>query len=87
MPMSRSIDYIAYIISWNIWQMDGLKMVTPGSCEKVVTTDMFGEETSVKCVACEKGELIGHIGIPCVVKVWGKDKDKQQIQFSTLVNK
>ena len=25
----------AYIISWNIWQMDGLKFVIPESCEKV----------------------------------------------------
>lgn len=24
-PLDKSIDYIAYIISWNVWQMDGLK--------------------------------------------------------------
>lgn len=25
-PVLRSIKYIAYIISWNVWQMDGLKL-------------------------------------------------------------
>jgi hypothetical protein len=24
-PLLKSIQYIAYIISWNVWQMDGLK--------------------------------------------------------------
>jgi hypothetical protein len=33
-PMLKSIKYIAYIISWNIWQMDGLKGVVPGSCHE-----------------------------------------------------
>ena len=31
-PLLKSINYIAYIISWNIWQMDGLKCVVPDSC-------------------------------------------------------
>ena len=30
MPQEKSIRYIAYIVSWNIWQMDGLKGVVPG---------------------------------------------------------
>ena len=30
-PLLKSIKYIAYIISWNIWQMDGLKYSPPGS--------------------------------------------------------
>lgn len=28
------IAWAAYIIAWNVWQMDGLKMVVPGSCER-----------------------------------------------------
>ena len=28
-PLERSINYIAYIISWNIWQMDGLRGTPP----------------------------------------------------------
>ena len=32
MPLKKSMEYIAYIISWNAWQMDGLKGVVPNSC-------------------------------------------------------
>ena len=28
-PLLKSINYIAYIISWNLWQMDGLRGVPP----------------------------------------------------------
>jgi hypothetical protein len=31
-PKKESIIGIARIISWNIWQMDGIKMVVPNSC-------------------------------------------------------
>lgn len=31
----QSIPGLAYIISWNLWQMDGLKYVIPGSCDNV----------------------------------------------------
>jgi hypothetical protein len=31
-PVLRSLTGFAYIISWNIWQMDGLKGVVPGTC-------------------------------------------------------
>jgi len=29
-PLIKSINYIAYIISWNLWQMDGLRGTPPG---------------------------------------------------------
>lgn len=35
-PLTKSIKAIAYIVSWNLWQMDGLKCVVPDSCH--VTT-------------------------------------------------
>lgn len=35
-PLTKSIKYIAYIISWNLWQMDGLKGVVPDSCKNGV---------------------------------------------------
>ena len=43
-PLLKSINYIAYIISWNVWQMDGLKGVIPNSCgeRRTVVTDLFG---------------------------------------------
>lgn len=31
----KTMLFFAYIISWNIWQMDGLKFVIPESCKKI----------------------------------------------------
>jgi len=36
-PLLKSIQHIAHIISWNAWQMDGLKGVIPKSCKEQVT--------------------------------------------------
>ena len=38
-PRLKSIQYIAYIISWNVWQMDGLKFCPPG--EEPCDGDLF----------------------------------------------
>ena len=38
-PQQRSVKYIAYIISWNLWQMDGLKFCLPGQEPKI--PDLF----------------------------------------------
>lgn len=51
---------IVYIISWNIWQMDGIKFVIPNSCknEEVMFAqlNLFGEEETqkVECYGCKK---------------------------------
>lgn len=84
-PLEKSLDFIAYIVSWNLWQMDGLKMVVPNSCDNVHETNIFGERTKRTCPACEKGEFHGHIGIPCMIRNWRKPKEQQKIQFSSLI--
>ena len=38
-PLLKSIQYIAYIVSWNVWQMDGLKFCPPG--EEPCEGDLF----------------------------------------------
>lgn len=38
-PLLKSIQYIAYIVSWNVWQMDGLKFCPPG--EEPCEDDIF----------------------------------------------
>lgn len=86
LPKAKSVDYIAYIISWNIWQMDGLKMVTPCSCQFAKETNIFGEEVPVHCTACEKGDKQGHVGIPCVIKNWAMPNENQTIFFSSLIH-
>ncbi len=84
-PIRRSLKYFAYIISWNLWQMDGLKMVLPYSCGKETYTNLLGERETMKCSACEKGLMKGHNGIKCVIHDWTKKGDAQKIQFETLV--
>ncbi len=84
----KSMKDFAYIISWNIWQMDGLKMVLPYSCTDRVETqvDLFGNETTTvhRCPACAKDELKGHNGIKCVIRDWTKKRDQQKIVFEKV---
>jgi len=78
-PLLKSIQYIAYIISWNVWQMDGLKGVIPFSCSEIQTkkVNLFGEvETDNSfCSGCINDNMFEHNGIYCLVKDWS-NKDK-----------
>ena len=79
----------AYFISWNLWQMDGLKMVLPYSCEEaktVVQDDMFGaaSEAASKCPACDGGLMFGHKGVRCLIRDWAKPRDGQKIEFEKV---
>ena len=85
MPLKKSVNYIAYIISWNLWQMDGLKMVIPDSCKKESNHNLFAWNEDVGCSACAKGEHFGHNGMKCVIRDWSKSKGKQDITFQSLL--
>ncbi len=63
---SKILENAAYIISWNVWQMDGVKCVVPDSCNW--SKNLFGKKG--ECDACKKGSTKGHIGIPCLVVEW-----------------
>lgn len=83
---------VATIISWNVWQMDGLKCVVPDSCKEKVSDqlDMFGAPPQKKtCKACKENTLIGHTGRYCIIKDWyakGKDgKMGKTIKFVNLI--
>ena len=88
-PLLKSINYIAYIISWNLWQMDGLKGVVPESCrngvmEKELT--LFGEqEKQVNCPGCQHDDIRKHNGQYCLIRDWKNDKKK--IRFIDLLNR
>jgi len=73
-PLLASIKYIAYIISWNVWQMDGLKGVVPNSCleRKEETITLFGEKEiyTQPCEGCTKTNIYKHNGIYCLIKDW-----------------
>ena len=69
----HQLDTIAYIISWNLWQMDGMKMVIPDSCHQVLlqgTNDLFGEPVMDQCPGCKKGTQTGHNGHLCLIRDW-----------------
>lgn len=77
-PQRKSINYIAYIISWNIWQMDGLKGVVPNTCGERTKTEstLFGTiEKKEPCEGCMKNDLFKHNGVYCQIKNW-RAKDK-----------
>ena len=93
-PLLKSINYMAYIISWNLWQMDGLRCVVPDSCkdgvmEKIQT--LFGEEEhKVTCAGCHDESIHKHNGIYCLIREWGvKDtktkEDNRKIRFVDLI--
>lgn len=87
-PQLKSILYIAYIISWNIWQMDGLKGVIPNSCgeRRSVVTDLFGETEAIShCEGCRSGDIKKHNGTYALIKDWRAPKDKQKIRFIDLI--
>jgi hypothetical protein len=93
-PLLKSIQYIAYIISWNVWQMDGLKGVIPNSCGSVTVTDadLFGNikvENSM-CKGCLYNNNFRHNGTYCLIKDWtSKDpitgKKGRRIEFDSLL--
>lgn len=93
-PLLTSIQYIAYIISWNVWQMDGLKGVIPKSCSTklIETTNLFGdiEIESGDCEGCMKNNIKKHNGIYCLIKDWNNKDLKtgmkgRKIRFVDLI--
>ena len=98
-PLIKSINYIAYIISWNLWQMDGLKGVVPDSCHDVVSKnketqqlDFFSTEKPEKkgpivtpCPGCAEDNIYKHNGTYCLIRDWANDKKKNR--FIDLLNR
>lgn len=89
---------IATIISYNLWQMDGLKGVIPCGChtaqmqvDKQLTMFVPEEIESaqyefVPCKGCQKNEILQHNGIYAKIKDWQEtDPKKQIIKFVDLL--
>ena len=53
-PRQAFLRDVAEAISWNLWQMDGLKFVVPMSCHDMVETDLLGGEKRTPCEGCKK---------------------------------
>ena len=87
-PPLNNIKNIAEIISWNIWQMDGLKGVVPNSCTGTtqVKENLFGEREYVStfCEGCFQNNIKKHSGIYCNIMDWDIEKP---IKFISLLGK
>ncbi|MBD3750120.1 MAG: restriction endonuclease subunit M [Sphingobacteriales bacterium] len=75
-PQQKSLDFIAYIISWNVWQMDGLKGIVPNTCGGLTVTevDLFGNVKTENsfCKGCMDNNILRHNGTYCLIKDWSK---------------
>ncbi len=82
MPENQKLEEVAQIISWNIWQMDGLKYVIPDSCkpDKKLQLTLFEEKEEV-CQGCLNNNK-QHIGIYCKIKNW---ETGRSIKFVSLL--
>lgn len=86
-PSLESIQNIAKIISWNIWQMDGLKGVIPNSCKTKIVEEYIlfdAKKQEKKCDGCTKNLIHKHNGIYCKIMDWG---NQQPIRFIDLIAK
>lgn len=87
-PVPTVLEEIAYIVSWNIWQMDGLKMVVPMSCHDIEDTQTFLFEvlpSSPKpCPGCKNNDYLHHNGVYCEIMDW---EAGYPIKFYTLRQK
>ena len=86
-PLEKNLKYLgelARIISWNIWQMDGLKFVVPNSChDEVISETAFTGKatTTIQCEGCKKNEPAKHNGIYCRIYDWSANRS---IEFYSL---
>lgn len=74
-PAIEQVKEIADIISWNIFQMDGLKFVIPRSCHPKIleTRDLISGDLILKeieCEGCKKGLIHKHNGIYVKMMDW-----------------
>lgn len=86
-PNLDQLKIIAEIISWNLWQMDGIKFVIPNSCKnnKIINYTLFGEEViENECNGCKKNRASLHNGIYCRVMNWGTNR---KIKFISLLSR
>lgn len=85
-PNKNLLIELSKIISWNIWQMDGLKFVIPDSCNprKSQQLSLFDEENEMPqpCEGCLKNNPHKHKGIYCKIMDWETNKT---VKFLSLI--
>lgn len=90
----QSRNGLARIISWNIWQMDGLKGVIPGSCGErhTIVHNLFGDSEVIRsCDGCKTGNILRHNGTYALIVEWHPNvttsnvKHRKPIRFIDLI--
>jgi len=92
-PSIKLQEEIAEIISWNIFQMDGLKYVIPMSCKNIkiepkqqeipsFDLNLLPEELNKGCPGCKLNNPFKHNGKYVKIMDWEKGK---QIKFIDLI--
>ncbi|WP_445715848.1 restriction endonuclease subunit M [Flavobacterium sp.] len=93
-PNLNYIEEIAIIISWNLWQMDGLKGIIPDSCKtkELENENLFGDSitSATTCIGCKTKNIKKHNGIYCEIIDWNKEKNipiqnEKKIRFIDLI--
>ena len=85
-PEIKVLNDIAKILSWNIWQMDGLKFVIPDSCREVEENQLtlFEIDDKKPCPGCSKNDPYSHTGEYCIIIDWKKNK---KVPFISILRK
>lgn len=81
----ETIKQFAEIISWNIWQMDGIKFVVPGSCRPIPEEQMTLFDLTPRmrdCPGCKTGKPLTHTGEYCKIMDWDI---KQPVRFIDIM--
>lgn len=87
----EQLEHFAKIISWNIWQMDGIKQVVPMSCKNtdfVIPKLPFPGEadtvTKEECLGCKTNDTTRHNGRYAIIMNWKKKRSVQFARVTTL---
>lgn len=89
-PSLDKLKKIANIISWNIWQMDGLTCTVPYSCHSVTVQNkqesLFNDEVveQRQCPGCKKNDMLSHNGIYCKIKNW---RDNSPLLYVSMIER
>lgn len=88
----------AEVISWNIWQMDGLKYVVPMSCRQTIQKPEAAPKNQLsllpvekpkpiklECEGCRLNLPLAHTGKYAKIKDWSRGKNGVSIKFQDLL--
>ena len=85
-PINTYLLEVAKILSWNIWQMDGLKFVIPESCHTQQSAQLSifdaDSEKNTPCEGCKKNNPRKHTGIYCKIMDWQTGESVEFVSFA-----